>query len=363
MVALPTDTMIRRWRVDSGMEIGRFEGLDKAAWGLALAPDGKTLLSVVENTARLWDVATGKVVRPFRAQQGSLGGSIVYSPDGKTVAATEENLIHLWNLATGEEVRRFTGHSGSIHTVRFSPDGRTLASASSDRTVRLWEVSSGQERHRFEGHRHAVFTLAFSRDGRRLASASVDASALIWDVWGLVTAQRAETITLSPKKLEHLWTALGDTKNAAAAYQAMCRLLRDPAGTMRLFGEKVRPVPATDEAQIARWIDDLDSAEFAVREKAARELAERGDAVEAALRKASEDRPSLEVRQRLKLLLDKLQNANRLRMLRAVEVLEQLGTAEARQQLEALAKGAVHARLTQDARAALQRIAYAARSD
>jgi hypothetical protein len=352
--------VIRRWRVNTGTEIGRFEGLDKAAWDLALAPDGRTLLSVVENTARLWDVATGKEIRRFHAQQDSLAGCIVFSPDGKTVAVPEDNLIHLWNPATGEEVRRFTGHQGHIHKVRFSPDGRMLVSASADRTVRLWEVSTGQERHRFEGHRHAIFALAFSREGRRLASAGVDASALIWDVWGLAGAPRADTVPLSPRELAELWTALGDDKNAAAAYQAMRRLLRDPAGTIRLLREKVRPVSVTEPAQIERWIADLDSAEFAVRQKAERQLEQHGDAVEAALRKAIEDRPSLEVRQRLKLLLDKLQNANRLRMLRAVEVLEHLGIAEARQQLEALAQGAVHARLTQDAKAALGRIAKAA---
>jgi WD40 repeat protein len=356
LVPRPSDTVIRRWRVDTGAEIGHFAGLDKAAWGLALAPDGRTMLSVLENTARLWDMATGKEIRQFRGQQGPLAGCIAYSPDGKTAAAAEDKLIHLWDLATGEEVRRFEGHHGSIHTVRFSPDGRMLASASADRTVRLWEVRTGQERQRFEGHRHAVFALDFSRDGQRLASAGVDAMALIWDVLGVLGAEREPTATLSDKELQQLWTALGDEKNAAQAYQAMRRLLRDPAGAMRLLRENVRPVPATDEAQITRWIADLDSSEFAVREKAARGLELRGEAVEGALRKILEDRPSLEVRQRIKLILEKLQGANRLRMLRAVEVLEHLGTKDARQALKALAHGAPHARLTQDAKAALERL-------
>ncbi|HTU19634.1 MAG TPA: hypothetical protein VMG10_16355 [Gemmataceae bacterium] len=48
----------------------------------------------------------------------------------------------------------------------------------------------------------------------------------------------------------------------------MRRLLRDPSGTVRLFQEHLRPIPAIEEARIARWIADLDSVEFAVRENA-----------------------------------------------------------------------------------------------
>jgi hypothetical protein len=45
------------------------------------------------------------------------------------------------------------------------------------------------------------------------------------------------------------------------------------------------------------------------------------------------------------------------RAVRAVAVLEQIGTPEARQVLEALARGAPDALLTQDAQAALGRLA------
>ncbi len=46
-----------------------------------------------------------------------------------------------------------------------------------------------------------------------------------------------------------------------------------------------------------------------------------------------------------------------LQMLRVMEVLEHIGTAEARQVLAGLAKGAPEARLTQEAKASLERLA------
>jgi hypothetical protein len=46
-----------------------------------------------------------------------------------------------------------------------------------------------------------------------------------------------------------------------------------------------------------------------------------------------------------------------LRLLRAVEALEHVGTPEARQLLEALSRGAREARLTREAQASLRRLA------
>jgi hypothetical protein len=270
-------------------------------------------------------------------------------------AAAEDKVIQLWDANTGEEVRRFVGHHNSlIQAVRFSPDGRTLASGSHDRSVRLWEVSTGQERHCFLGHRHSVFALDFSRDGRRLASAGMDATALIWDV----TGQSEGTLSLTEQESAQRWTAMGDEKNAARAFEAMRRLLHDPSETVRLFRERLHPVPAIEGARIPRWIADLDSAEFAVREKAVHELEQHGEAVEGALRKVLEGRPSLEVRQRVKLLLGNMTGGDRLRRLRAVEVLEHLDTSESRRLLEMLAGGAPEAQLTYEAKASLLRCTH-----
>jgi hypothetical protein len=82
------------------------------------------------------------------------------------------------------------------------------------------------------------------------------------------------------------------------------------------------------------------------------------------LRQALRRKPSLEVQQRVQRLLAKLEeleklslSPGRLRALRTVEVLEHIGNAAARQQLKRLASGAPDARLTQESRAALERLA------
>jgi hypothetical protein len=105
-------------------------------------------------------------------------------------------------------------------------------------------------------------------------------------------------------------------------------------------------------------IADLDNDDFARREAASKQLAAFGAQAEPALRKALADTQSAEVRSRIQALLKALDqwvvtNPDALRSLRAIWVLERIGTPEARAVLGDLAKGAPEARQTQEAQAAL----------
>ena len=71
-------------------------------------------------------------------------------------------------------------------------------------------------------------------------------------------------------------------------------------------------------------------------------------------------RPSLEAAQRIERMLDRIEcrapPPEKLRELRAVEALESIATPNARAVLRALGRGTPGARLTREARAALQRL-------
>jgi len=68
-----------------------------------------------------------------------------------------------------------------------------------------------------------------------------------------------------------------------------------------------RPAAAVDEKQVARWIAELDSDTFTVREKAMQELEKLGNAAGGALRKALAAQPTAEKRRRVQTLLEKLE--------------------------------------------------------
>ena len=57
--------------------------------------------------------------------------SAAYSPDGKSiVTASGDQTARIWDAATGEELRQLTGHTGSVNSAAYSPDGKTIVTAS-----------------------------------------------------------------------------------------------------------------------------------------------------------------------------------------------------------------------------------------
>ncbi len=107
-------------------------------------------------------------------------------------------------------------------------------------------------------------------------------------------------------------------------------------------------------------IADLDSDNFKTRSKAVTDLAALGELAVPPLQKVLTSRPSLETKRRAESLLEKLiagtLTADQVRLVRAVEVLERLGTPEARQVLQTLANGADGALPTRQAQAVLDRL-------
>jgi hypothetical protein len=266
--------------------------------------------------------------------------------------------IPIWEAATGKERCRLEGHEKATSCVAFAPDGRTLASASYDETIRLWDVATGRELRRLTGHRGKPNALAFTADGRTLISCGDDTTVLFWDV-AAVTRREHPAEQLAPQEWETLWADLAGA-DAAQAHRAMARSTAAARLTATELKDRLRPAPGANEAHLARLLNDLDSNDFVVREKASAALGKLGDVARPAIERAlARPGTSLELRKRLQGLIDRLAvpAGESLRELRALEVLERLGTPEARQVLEALAKGAPEARLTREAQAALRRLA------
>jgi WD40 repeat protein len=363
---------VRVWDADSGKEVHRFATPDGQADAVAFSADGKALAAAChDRKVRVWDLTTGKESRTLSGPSNIIH-ALAFSPDRKELAAAGGNRtsgekpdlsIWRWDVSTGKELPRLRGHEGGpIHALAFSPDGRSLASGGMGRAVRLWELATGGQRREFRGHLGAVLALAFAPDGDNLASGSADATVLVWDVTGrpLASPPDGPGREAGAKMVEAWWSELAAT-DAAVAHQCMGALRASAPAALALFKDRLRPVEPVAPQGVARLIGDLDSDQFAVRRDAAAKLEALDTLAEAALRAALAGNPSLEARKRLEELLRKAEGTwaespEGLRSLRALEVLEHLGTPAARELLASLAKGAPEARLTREAKACLERL-------
>jgi hypothetical protein len=164
---------------------------------------------------------------------------------------------------------------------------------------------------------------------------------------------------VAPKTLEGQWEALLGN-DAATAYKAIWAMVADPARSVPFLGKRLQPVPHPEAGRIEKLLAGLDSKRFGDREKAMLQLEKMGAMAKAALEKALTAGPSLEKRRRLEKLLDKLSAftlaGEDLRTWRALEALELIGNAPARQVLQRMTTGAPGVWQTEEARAALERL-------
>ncbi len=161
------------------------------------------------------------------------------------------------------------------------------------------------------------------------------------------------------QNLDSVWRDLAQ-EDANRAHTVIWSLVASPRQTVDFFKERLRPASPADPKRLEERIAELDNDRFAVRQHAMQELGSLGELAEATLRQKLQERLTLEMRQRVEQLLRKVETSrspDRFREVRGIEVLEHIGTSEAEQLLQTLAQGAPEARLTQEAKASLERLA------
>jgi WD40 repeat protein len=176
------DQTARLWDIATGAHIRTLTGHTGAVWGVAFSPDGTRLATTSsDETVRLWDTATGTHIRTLTGHTSVVTGA-AFSPDGTRLATTSnDQTARLWDTATGTHIRTLTGHTSYVLGVAFSPDGALLATAGGDKTARLWDTAGGTSIRILTGHDSIVWGVAFSPDGTLLATASSDKTARVWD--------------------------------------------------------------------------------------------------------------------------------------------------------------------------------------
>ncbi len=117
-----------------------------------------TVMSAAGAPIQLWEARTGRLKTTIEGLHWWPGNpqELAVSPDGKLLAGFDggakirggvsTNVVRIWDAATGKLVREFAGHNyiDGAPWLSFSADGRRLAGVSRDEKARVWNVDDGE---------------------------------------------------------------------------------------------------------------------------------------------------------------------------------------------------------------------------
>jgi len=139
-----------------------------------------------DKTARVWDVASGRLLQVLRpplgpGNEGKLF-AVAMTPDGAAVAvggwtklgSNEGHAVYLFERASGRLLRVLTGLPNVVLHLAFSPDGQSLAATLGSGGLRVWAVwRDGGTPLADSSYGAASYGATWNRDGR-LATSSLD---------------------------------------------------------------------------------------------------------------------------------------------------------------------------------------------
>lgn len=180
----------------------KFDGHTDGAAAVALTPDGKTLVSVGnDKTVRIWDPATGKLLRTLEGHSGWVG-SVVITPDG-THAITAGGSsrpgnappcdILVWDLKAQKVVRQLDGHTVAVRGLALTADGKTLVSGGGDLTCRTWDWTTGKELKKYGSGKESIESVTVTPDGKHILAGTDVGTVVVFD------AKTGEVVTTFDK--------------------------------------------------------------------------------------------------------------------------------------------------------------------
>lgn len=348
--------MVHIREVKTGRELSRFSAHPIEPNLLAFSWDGSRLVTGAEHHYQ-------KLLDPRYRVWGPGRGAEFMSVPGPPHPRSSSS-----RQPDGTRVRQLRHDpTGTVCGVALSPDGRLLAAGGREGDVHLWEVISGDQLHAFSGHKGKVSALTFSKDGDTLATGSADTTVLLWDVRPWTRGGQRERTPTERLDMAEAWEVLA-RQDATQAWVTIRDLVARGDDAIEFLEERLQPVDDEPPPDIRKLVDDLGHNNFNVREAAAEALRGHGETLEPFLRQILEDEETPpETRSRLRALVRtfdppfQVYPSEKVRLHRAIQVLEWIGTDSAKQVLDTISRRPPWAFEASEAGHALQRLRRASK--
>jgi WD40 repeat protein len=200
------------WRTSTGVSIYRHHDHSDPIRQVIFTPDGRSIVSLSDNTSVTVNQLGAKVPRVFHDHLAYVR-CLAVAPNNKFIATADQtgnlkvfsltesiphrthqingksafsfhplkksyairnsnNDVEIWELDAKQPTQTLSGHENGVCCLAFHPEGKELAAGLDNGTIYTWNLNTSDYRRSWQGHESAVLSLAYSRDGKRLASSA-----------------------------------------------------------------------------------------------------------------------------------------------------------------------------------------------
>eukprot|EP00501_MAST-03F_sp_TOSAG23-6_P000877 GSMAST32.ASY1.ANO1.913.1 assembled CDS len=160
----------------------------------------------MDNTAKLWDVETGKEIHTLLGHTAEIV-SLNFNTTGDNIITgwltfffffqiffhyvSFDHTVKVWDIKTGRCINTLAGHHGEISSTQFNFAGDLCISGSIDRTCKIWDVATykkyifsqyiGRCVQTLRGHNDEILDVCFNETGSKLVTASADGTSRVYN--------------------------------------------------------------------------------------------------------------------------------------------------------------------------------------
>ncbi len=256
----------RLWEVASGRCLKPMDAHGSELTAVGLSPDGRwALAGSMEGSLRLWDVERGRTAHSYLGVTVPTRAACLSSDARWVLSGSDDGMVRVWDVAGGRLVRVQEGHVSPVQSVAWTADGRFMLSGDTGGTIRLWDAASGACRQVIDDQAGSVMALSCARDGIRALAAEHDGTITLLnlDDGSVIHRLQTERITKAALTPEGRWAVLATEAGEVVVWDLPTgsRLASVPCGPVGAFclspdGHYLLTAPP--EGPISEWILDWD---------------------------------------------------------------------------------------------------------
>ncbi|MCA9140265.1 MAG: WD40 repeat domain-containing protein [Planctomycetales bacterium] len=180
-VSVSRDWRILVWNLSTGAISRVIEGHEKDVLSVVYS-DGRIYTSGDDMTLRVWDLATGELVKMWGPFENETDSCAIDAIHGRAVLGCDDGVIRVFGIDSSETLAEIGAHGSGIKKVATSPVTGDILSAAYDQKILVWNADDFSLKVALE-RKATTWERSFNwtPEGDRILAGTFDGTVLVWD--------------------------------------------------------------------------------------------------------------------------------------------------------------------------------------